>query len=61
MATYFVLRLDGMGSDWHHINACREAARAYAECILEDCDAEHLHVMAKQLSILVDNLEKKGG
>lgn len=61
MATYFVLRLDGMGRDYHHQQACRAAARAYAKYIAEESDAAHLALVGKQLKTLVDNFESMGG
>ena len=61
MATYFVLRLDGHGRDWHHIRACRRAAEEYAKCILQNPEAEHLHRMAEQLETLVENFDSMGG
>jgi hypothetical protein len=56
MATYFVLRLDGMGRDGLHIAACRAAARAYAAFVLKS-DAAHLRPVAHDLNILIDNLD----
>lgn len=61
MATYFVLRLDGMGRDYHHQQACRAAARAYAKYIAETEDAEHLAKVGEQLEALVNNFESMGG
>jgi hypothetical protein len=58
MATYFVLRLDGMGRDLCHIEACRAAARAYAEAVRP---IPHLCKIGEQLRNLVDNLESMGG
>ena len=56
MATYFVLRLDGFGRDGVHVDACRAAARAYAETVR----GTHLSRVGEQLRTLVDNLEHDG-
>lgn len=54
-AIYFVLRLDDGGSDPVHIRAGRFAARMYAMYI-SVVAAEHLHLLAKELSDLCDRL-----
>lgn len=51
-AVYFVLRLDGFGSDLGHIAACRAAAKAYAEAA-----PEYLSQMAAELKRLVEYFE----
>lgn len=56
MATYFVLRLDGMGRDGVHVNACRAAARAYAYAV----ECTHLDQVGKDLKTLVDNFDSMG-
>lgn len=61
MATYFVLRLDGMGRDHHHIQACRAAARAYVKAINDNPEATHLDTVTSQLTVLLANLESMGG
>lgn len=60
MATYFVLRLDGMGRDGLHIAACRAAARAYSAFIDSQPEETHLDKVAEQLETLVNNLEHAG-
>lgn len=57
MATYFVLRLDGMGLDGIHVGACRAAARAYAAYV-EDT---HLARVGTDIRTLVDNFDSMGG
>ncbi len=51
-ALYFVLRLDSGGSDREHIKACRSAAIAYTQAILNG-PAFALHEMATDLALLV--------
>lgn len=60
MATYFVLRLDGMGRDGLHVAACRAAARAYSQFIDSQPEETHLDKVAEQLETLVNNLESAG-
>jgi len=61
LAMYFVLRLDGLGQDMMHINACRIAARAYADAIQGwGLAAEHLQPVAKDLKTLLLNIEHFG-
>lgn len=57
-AIYFVLRLDSFGKDEKHIEACRFAARNYANYILMNQDAPHLNQMAMELQELLIDLEK---
>jgi hypothetical protein len=56
-AKYFVLRLDGHGRDLCHVEACRAAARAYAEAVRP---IPHLCKIGEQLRNLVDILEAAG-
>lgn len=60
MATYFVLRLDDMGRDRAHIQACRAAARAYADFV-QSGDCPHLAKVGGDLRTLVDNFDAMGG
>jgi len=60
MATYFVLRLDGLGRDGAHIAACRAAARAYADYV-QSGDCPHLAKLGSDLRALVDNFDAMGG
>lgn len=59
LATYFVLRLDHFGRDAAHIAACRAGARAYADWV-EANNATHLELTARELRVLVNNLEAAG-
>lgn len=56
-AVYFVLRLDGFGNDPAHIQACRAAAKAYAE-EAERGRAAWLQRMAQELRRLVEYFEE---
>lgn len=58
-AMYFVLRLDGLGSDPAHIAACRRAIREYVLHIRE-FNVQHLWKLADDLETLVDNLDREG-
>ena len=60
MATYFVLRLDGMGRDGMHVSACRAAARAYATYV-QSGETPHLAQIGKDLQTLVNNFDTMGG
>jgi hypothetical protein len=60
MATYFVLRLDNMGRDGLHVQACRAAARAYADYVQSGA-APHLAKVGADLRTLVDNFDSMGG
>lgn len=53
-AIYFVLRLDSHGDDPLHIEACRWAARMWAENA-----PSHLRKVAKELLTLLDSLKPK--
>lgn len=54
-AIYFVLRLDGKGDDKLHIEACREAALAYADFV-QSGQAKHLAKVGQELRNLVQLL-----
>ncbi len=58
-AIYFVLRIDEHGDDPSHLNASREAARAYAEAILRDLEAGHLEDLATDLIRLLNDVESR--
>jgi hypothetical protein len=53
-AQYFVLRLDDGGTDPCHTEACRAAARAYADAVRP---IPHLAKIGEELRNLIDNLE----
>ncbi len=57
-AMYFVLRLDRFGKDAAHVEACRAAARAYADCV-QSGDPRYMHLapIGSDLRSLCDNEE----
>ena len=56
-ALYWLLRLDS-GANASHMEASREAADLYAQRILDDDGAGHLHQMARELRQLVQLLDE---
>lgn len=57
MASYFLLRIDGLGRDHHHRQACRAAALAYAKHVADNPDAKHLKQVGRELESMVLLLE----
>ena len=55
-AVYFVLRLDRNCSDLAHLEACREAVRAYADEIGRQSNGEHLADLACDLLDLLNRV-----
>lgn len=57
-AMYFVLRLDNGSSDPDHVDACQQAASAYARAIQRNSSAKHLHQTAAEILDLIRDLRK---
>lgn len=53
-AEYFVLRIDGGGTDRVHVEACRKAIEAYAAAV----DGTHLSEMGEDLLALVNAMRR---
>ena len=56
-AIYFVLRLDNGGDDNSHLEACREAARAYCRYVFKFPREHPLRPMIDELWQLVNDIE----